>query len=103
MEAGRWRLVIPKPKKQALRATPRVVVDNDPIEGARLLSKAEVLYRVGVTFPTVWKWMRQGKFPRSRSLDGKSFWLASEIDAWIAALPVRPLKGDDANPPMGAA
>jgi predicted DNA-binding transcriptional regulator AlpA len=60
----------------------------------RLLSKAEVLRITGVTFPTIWAWMRQGRFPRARIVGGKSMWLASEIDGWLAALPIRPLKGD---------
>ena len=37
---------------------------------ARLISKPEVLDRVGVTFPTLWAWMRAGVFPRSRDLGG---------------------------------
>lgn len=60
----------------------------------RLLSKAQVLARVPVTFPTLWAWQRQGRFPRARVVGGKSCWIESEVDAWIAALPVRPLKGD---------
>jgi predicted DNA-binding transcriptional regulator AlpA len=60
----------------------------------RLISKGEVLDRVGVTYPTIWAWMRGGKFPRSRDLGGKIGWIESEIDDWIANLPVRRLKGD---------
>ena len=60
----------------------------------RLLSKAQVLARVPVTFPTLWAWMRKGEFPRARSIGGKSVWIESEIEAWIAARPVRKLKGD---------
>jgi predicted DNA-binding transcriptional regulator AlpA len=37
-----------------------------------------------------------GKFPRSRIVGGKSMWLSSEVEAWLAGLPVRPLKGDAA-------
>jgi predicted DNA-binding transcriptional regulator AlpA len=33
-------------------------------------------------------------FPRARVVGGKSMWLSSEIDEWLASLPVRPLKGD---------
>jgi predicted DNA-binding transcriptional regulator AlpA len=62
--------------------------------GARLLSKREVIAIVGVSYPTVWSWMRQGKFPRSRAVGGKSMWLTSDIEAWLAMLPVRKLKGD---------
>jgi hypothetical protein len=39
--------------------------------------------------------MRAGTFPRSRVVGGKSMWLSSEIEAWLAALPVRQLKGDE--------
>jgi predicted DNA-binding transcriptional regulator AlpA len=69
----------------ALLTTPGVV---------RLLDKHEVCAIVGATYPTIWEWMRNGKFPRSRICGGKSMWLSTEIEAWLAALPVRPLKGD---------
>jgi predicted DNA-binding transcriptional regulator AlpA len=60
----------------------------------RLLDKDEILTITGVSFPTVWSWMRTGKFPRSRVVGGKSMWLSTEIEGWLAALPVRKLKGD---------
>jgi predicted DNA-binding transcriptional regulator AlpA len=50
----------------------------------------------GLSYPTLWQWMRDGRFPRSRIVGGKSMWLSTEIDAWLAGLPVRPLKGDAA-------
>jgi predicted DNA-binding transcriptional regulator AlpA len=71
-----------------LLATPGVV---------RLLDKHEVCAIVGVTFPCLWQWMRDGKFPRGRAVGGnssKTMWLSSEVEAWMAALPVRRLKGD---------
>ena len=68
--------------------------DGDAI---RLISKPEVLDRVGVTYPTLWGWMRAGKFPRSRELGGKAAWVEAEVEAWITALPVRRLKGDAKN------
>jgi predicted DNA-binding transcriptional regulator AlpA len=60
----------------------------------RLLDKSDILAITGVTFPTVWSWMRTGTFPRSRIVGGKSMWLSTDIDKWLATLPVRPLKGD---------
>lgn len=60
----------------------------------RLISKTEVLKRVGVTFPTIWAWMRAGKFPRSRDIGGKVAWIESDIEAWIAGLPDKKYKGD---------
>jgi predicted DNA-binding transcriptional regulator AlpA len=62
--------------------------------GVRLLSKREILTITNVTFPTLWSWMRHGKFPRSRVVGGKSMWLSTDIEAWLAMLPVRKLKGD---------
>jgi predicted DNA-binding transcriptional regulator AlpA len=60
----------------------------------RLLSKAEVLAVTGLSYPTLWQMMRHSRFPRSRIVGGKSMWFSTEIDAWLAGLPVRPLKGD---------
>jgi predicted DNA-binding transcriptional regulator AlpA len=60
----------------------------------RLLGKSEVMAIANVSFPTLWLWMRDEKFPRSRIVGGKSMWLSSEIEAWLAGLPLRPLKGD---------
>lgn len=61
----------------------------------RLLSKADILTITNVSFPTVWSWMRQNRFPRSRIVGGKSMWLSSEIEQWMAELPLRKLKGDN--------
>ena len=60
----------------------------------RLLDKHEVCAIAGVTYPTIWSWMRVEAFPRSRVVGGKSMWLSTEVDAWLAALPVRKLQGD---------
>src|SRR5262245_27264621 len=35
-------------------------------QSPRLLDKAEILTITRVSFPTVWGWMRAGKFPRCR-------------------------------------
>jgi predicted DNA-binding transcriptional regulator AlpA len=62
----------------------------------RLLSKSEVTEIARASYVTIWSWMRRGEFPRSRIVGGKSMWLSTEIEAWLAALPVRRLKGDAA-------
>ncbi|MGA7310498.1 MAG: AlpA family phage regulatory protein [Pseudolabrys sp.] len=64
---------------------------------ARLISRGEVIGRTGLSYPTIWQWMREGKFPRSRDVGGRAMWLASDIEKWILALPVRKLKGDPAD------
>jgi predicted DNA-binding transcriptional regulator AlpA len=70
---------------------------SSPTKSARLLSRREVIDRVGVSYPTLWSWMRAGKFPRSRVIGGKIAWLDFEIERWIMDLPIKPLKGDDAE------
>jgi len=60
----------------------------------RLIYRRELTKRVGLSYPTIWKQMRNGKFPRGRAVGGKTAWLESEIDSWIAGLPERRLKGD---------
>src|SRR5262249_16457511 len=70
------------------------------IQGPRLLSKPEVLAIVGCTFPTLWLKMRHGEFPRSRVVGGKSMWLSTEVEGWMAALPMRQYKGDEHSTEM---
>src|SRR5262249_48492326 len=74
-----------------------------PPPEVRLLDKTEVCRIANVTFPTVWQWMRDGKFPRSRVVGGKSMWLSSEVEDWLASLPLRPLKGDKTSVSEAAA
>jgi predicted DNA-binding transcriptional regulator AlpA len=63
-----------------------------PAVPEKLLTRAEVLQRVPVTFPTIWAWMREGKFPSARHMGVKTFWLESEVSAWIRGLPFREYK-----------
>jgi predicted DNA-binding transcriptional regulator AlpA len=65
-----------------------------PVGGTRLLDRHDVCAIANVTYPTIWTWMRSGTFPRSRIVGGKSMWLSNEVDDWLAALPIRHLKGD---------
>jgi predicted DNA-binding transcriptional regulator AlpA len=61
-----------------------------------LLNKAKILAITGVSFPTIWAWMRARppKFPRGREMGGKTVWRSDEVQAWIDGLPIRRLKGD---------
>ncbi len=67
--------------------------------GTRLLSRAEVLDKVGVTYPTIWKLMREGAFPRPVVIGGlgggKNAWFEHEVDECLAKMPRRKLKGFD--------
>lgn len=73
------------------------VLDDTQVASAKpacFIKKAEVIRRVGLSYPTIWQWMIEGKFPRSRELGGRTVWLESEIDDFILNRPVRRLKGD---------
>ena len=73
--------------------------DKRPFDDGQLrsLSRAEVLDRIGVTYPCLWAWMQKGQFPRARELGASRIgWLSSEIDDWMRNRPMRKLKGDAA-------
>jgi prophage regulatory protein len=61
----------------------------------KLLRKAEVSEMVGLSYPTIWRWVRDGKFPAPRTIgatndkDGEVRWLQSEVEAWVESLPMR--------------
>jgi prophage regulatory protein len=57
------------------------------------LSKAQVLAKIPITAPTLWAWVRAGKFPRPRTLSqNKVVWVALEIDEWMQLRPLRNYK-----------
>ena len=60
----------------------------------RLVHKPEVLEAIGCSYPTLWKMMREGRFPRGRMVAGRVAWIEEEVDAWIEAQPKQVLKGD---------
>lgn len=53
----------------------------------------------GLTFPTIWKMMRAGKFPKPVLVtDGGLRWYADEVADWQASLPraeYKPLADDE--------
>jgi prophage regulatory protein len=65
----------------------------------RLMNKAEVLEKIGVSFPTLWWWMREGRFPMPIRLgDGprsRVAWHLNEVEAWIADRPRQEYKPAD--------
>jgi prophage regulatory protein len=96
---------MPKPRKAV--ATPIKTPEPAPVqkqvapepiddfEQEGFLSKKQLLKRIPVSFPTIWKWMMAGEFPRAREIGPrKSGWLESEVSAWIASRPIRQLKSD---------
>ena len=54
--------------------------------GARFLRLIDVQQRVGLGRSTIYRWMDQGKFPKSHSVGGYAArWLESDIDDWMAS------------------
>jgi len=80
-----------------VKTKPEIAAEMPPPTAVRLMSKHEVCAIVGVSYPSLWTWMRNGSFPRSVIVGGQSKWRSSDIDAWMAALPTRRLKGDPAR------
>jgi predicted DNA-binding transcriptional regulator AlpA len=87
-------------KCKTIMTRPKLKVRTDALapvrEGgykpARLISQMEVCDRAGKTYPTIWQWIRDGRFPAGREVGGRTMWLESEVDDWMNGLPVRKLK-----------
>jgi predicted DNA-binding transcriptional regulator AlpA len=98
----------PKRKKRQPKKLPpkpnRPERELAPVEpqqrGVRFLTKAEVCNRVRLTFPTIWKRMREATFPRAREMTSdqqsntKIVWLEHEIEEWMLGLPARQYLGE---------
>jgi predicted DNA-binding transcriptional regulator AlpA len=70
----------------------QVVTPIDDSKPTALIFKAEVLRRVGYTYPSVWRMMRDGTFPMSFDVGNKTAWREDEIEAWIRDRPRSTLK-----------
>lgn len=53
-----------------------------------LLPWSKLRHMVGLCRTTVWSLRRQGRFPQPRKIGARHFWLASDIAAWQADLPL---------------
>jgi predicted DNA-binding transcriptional regulator AlpA len=90
-----------EPPRPSDDAAPPIERRRSAVEQARppprLLSTAEVLALVPVSYPCLWEMMRRGEFPRSRRLapgSNRVGWLESDVFAWIENRPQQKLKGD---------
>ena len=51
----------------------------------RMIRKSELLERIAVSDATIWRWEKEGKFPKRVWIGKNSVaWLENEIDAWFA-------------------
>lgn len=58
----------------------------------RFYARADILKVVPRSYPTIWQWMREGRFPLGRQMGDKTVWFADEVDDWLRDLPVRKYK-----------
>lgn len=57
----------------------------------KLISMREVKEMTGKSRSTIWRWIRDGKFPKPRQVGTRDIgWLESEIEEWVQALPMSP-------------
>ncbi len=61
----------------------------------RILTRAQVLELVPLSYATIWALIRRGEFPRAIKITATRVgWKEPEIGAWIEARPRQALKGD---------
>jgi predicted DNA-binding transcriptional regulator AlpA len=88
--------------------TPAPSIATVPIaasDAIQLISKPELLRLLGVSYSSVFSWMRRGQFPLARELGPggratKIAWRADEVAAWLASRPqrqIKPLPGQTAQ------
>jgi predicted DNA-binding transcriptional regulator AlpA len=58
-----------------------------PPANKRFIGRVEVSERVGVAYSTIFRWMQLNKFPRAVAANGRTCWLESTIDEWMASRP----------------
>jgi prophage regulatory protein len=44
----------------------------------------QVCFSTGFKKPTIYEWMRQGKFPRPIKIGRSARWPSSDVEKWIA-------------------
>lgn len=76
-----------KARQVALPKFPDTTGEQKPRK--RLISRRQTCDRVHLTYPTIWKGVKAGTFPRPRAVGGKTMFVEDEIDQWIEALPFR--------------
>lgn len=60
------------------------VNDKPSIPGV-LVGRREIRQMVAISDMSIWRWIRQGLFPRPMKIHGRNYWLKSELDAWVKA------------------
>lgn len=59
--------------------------DATPSAPMRFLRMRQVIERVPLCRTTIWRMAERGDFPKSVQIGGSTFWVESEVDAWMQA------------------
>jgi predicted DNA-binding transcriptional regulator AlpA len=51
--------------------------------GERLINRRMLRRAVPASDMTIWRWERDGLFPRHLAINGRNYWLHSEIMEWL--------------------
>jgi predicted DNA-binding transcriptional regulator AlpA len=51
---------------------------------AHLLTRRLLRRMVPVSDMTIWRWERDGQFPKHLSIHGRNYWLLSEVALWLS-------------------
>jgi predicted DNA-binding transcriptional regulator AlpA len=52
--------------------------------GLRLLTRRLLRQTVPVSDMTIWRWERDGRFPRHVTIHGRNYWVMSEVAHWLS-------------------
>lgn len=54
-------------------------------KGERLLPRRELRSLIPVSDMTIWRWERDGIFPRHLSINSRNYWRLSELRDWMSS------------------
>lgn len=68
----------------------------------RILRRHDLLTKTGLSYPTLWRYERDGNFPQRIQLGPNSVgWFEDEVDAWLASRQRGPIPLEDLNVSAG--
>ena len=71
------------------------VASGSPPPLPQMMTKPQVLRALGVSYTTLWNYIRRGAFPRGTMIGMKVCWKTEAVSEWIEAQPKQQLKKAD--------
>lgn len=77
---------IDTPKRPTKNLRPSDVIDLDKLSPRALITKRQIRASVyPVSEPTLWRRIKEGKFPQPVESGGMAFWRVGDVNAWLDA------------------